>query len=362
MVELFSGTQGSGKTYRSVHHLYHSFCDPKFEFYGNYNRFYTNINEFNFDFFNNFDSSLSHKIKGFSLFSIFKKQVVKEVSFDSPVGYQLDFDELLIHLEELRTLFLNKVPDTKILERAEELKLVNTLFVIDEAYNFFDEKNVILVWWLYYHRHLHQDIFLITPDFSSLYRRYLKAEFFYEAVPASLRLRKNYLSYNRYKKYQLFKNSYIDSIHLKFDPIVHSLYVSGANSQPQKVVHKFILIAVVLALLVTLAFYVFSKVLGSRYDDENATQSSSKSQIASSPSFSPIDRTSSFTVVCIGFECSCMGQNFMMNNFNQYITSYSLQPVETTMASDGILLRTFARNDKFFKEVLNVSIDPTATH
>jgi len=233
------------------------------------------------------------------------------------------------------------------------------LFVIDEAYNYFGEKNLTLIWWIYYHRHLHQDIYLITPDFTSLYRRYLRAEFFYEAVPASLRLRKNYFSYHRYKKYQLFKNSHIDTVHLKFDPIVSSLYVSGANSQPQKVIYKFIIIAVVLAILVTLGFNLFASIWSK--SDSNTTTPSSTSKSQSNP-FVPVDRSSTFTVVCVGFECSLLGQNFSLNDFNQYAKTYALQSVDTTMSSDGVYLRSFARNDKFFKEVLNVTSDTSAAH
>ena len=80
--------------------------------------------------------------------------------------------------------------------RAKKLNLYKALFVIDEAHNFFQTKDDVLVWWLTYHRHLYQDIFLITQNLALIDRKYKPlAEYFYKAVPSSLRLNKKVFKY-----------------------------------------------------------------------------------------------------------------------------------------------------------------------
>lgn len=392
MLEYYTGVPGSGKTYRAVDHAYNCFFDDKHKDFGKYKRLYTNINEFNFDFFNKKnDQTSSGAIKKPTLLGLLiskkhdnKDQFAKvsastsnepldesdggkrelttsenALGRDDDLAISLRMDELLTNLEELRQLYLAKYPDTVLVARATELKLSDSLFIIDEAHNFFDDKNDTLIWWLSYHRHLHQDIILITQNLSLIYRKYLSfGEFFYRAVPSSLRIRSGVFTYHQFIKYQLYKNSHTDTIKVKFNPDVYKLYGSGANTQGKKVIYKFIIIAVVLAVLVTLGFNFFTSSLSS--SDSNIT-TSEKLKNQSTP-FIPVDRSSTFTVVCVGFECSLLGQSFSLQDFNQYAKTYALQSVDTAMSSDGVYLRSFARNDKFFKEVLNVTPDSSVAH
>lgn len=387
MLEYYTGVPGSGKTYRAVDHAYNCFLDDKHKDFGKYKRLYTNINEFNFDFFNkNNDQTSSGAIKKPTLLGFLsskkhdnKDQFAKvsastssepldesdggkrelttsenALGRDDDLAISLRMDELLIHLEELRQLYLAKNPDTVLVARATELKLSDSLFIIDEAHNFFDDKNDTLIWWLSYHRHLHQDIILITQNLSLIYRKYLSfGEFFYRAVPSSLRIRSGVFTYHQFIKYQLYKNSHTDTIKVKFNPDVYKLYGSGANTQGKKVIYKFIIIAIILSFLLFLGF----KFVQSSWSDSNTTENQSQSNVISSSAFVPVDRSSTFTVVCVGFECSLLGQNFSLQDFNQYAKTYALQSVDTTMSSDGVYLRSFARNDRFFKEVLNVTPD-----
>lgn len=351
MLEYYTGVPGSGKTYRAVDHIYNSFLDEKHENFSKYKRFYTNINEFNFEYFNDIETDQSENLKS-------KKPTTKNDPLD-PVANNLDFDHLLANLEILRELYLQKVPDAELMKRADELRLSDSFFVIDEAHNYFDSKNDTLVWWLSYHRHLHQDIMLITQSLDLIYRKYLRfAEFFYRAVPSSLRIRGNVFTYNQYLKWQLFKNSKSGTIKVKFNNEVYKLYGSGANTQGKKVIYKFIIFAVVGIIIAALGFTFFSSSITP--DDSNSTISTAPSSKFVS-SFST-NRSSIFTVACVDFDCSLMGQSFSLAQLNHYTKMYSLEEVETISFSDGVHLRLFARNDRFFKEVLNVTPDTPAAN
>lgn len=382
MLEFYCGVPGSGKTYKAVDHVYNSFLDEKNPNFAKYERFYTNINEFNFHYFNKEDTNpIEVKEEKPSFFGLLKslknsktsvksefikhptkKIVIGELIHDESddIAIELDIDKLIIDLEEIRQLYLSKVPDSELMQRASELRLSDSLFIIDEAHNFFDTKNDTLIWWLSYHRHLHQDIMLITQSFDLIFRRYLKfSEFFYQAVPSSLRVRSGVFTYNQYVKWQLWKNSKVDSIKIKFNPAVYSLYSSGANTQGKKVILKFIIMGVGLMLLAALGFGFFKSTLSKA--DDNTTQTSTSSTITNTPII-PIDRSKSFTIVCVGFDCSYLGQSISLADLNGYTKQYHLQSTQSTMVSDGVFLRTFATNDKFITEVFNVQTDTAASH
>jgi zona occludens toxin len=379
MLEVYEGVPGSGKTYRAVDHVYNSFLDEKNPNFGKYERFYTNINEFNFDYFN-YSKDETQKIEDqkptfFGLIKSLKKAKIQPIEHpktkiekgkliqdeNDSIAIELDIDQLITDLEEIRQLYLSKVPDSELMKRADELKLSNSLFIIDEAHNFFDSANDTLIWWLSYHRHFHQDIMLITQSMQLIYRKYLRfSEFFYRAVPSSLRIRGGVFTYDQFIKWQLFKNSKVDSIKVKFNPDVYALYGSGANTQSKKVIYKFIFIGAGLFLLAALGFGLFRSTLSG--SDDNATAKTSNSATLKSSPASSIDRSKSFTVVCVGFDCSYLGQSISLANLNGYMKQYSLQTVESTMVCDGVFLRTFANNDKFLQEVFNVQTDTTASH
>jgi len=352
MLEFYTGVPGSGKTYRAVDHAYNCFLDEKSKSFGKYARFYTNINEFKFDSFN--VSNVPPLIETHD-----GKKILTFSDDDVKVSILLDMDVLLISLGELRDLYLSKVGDSVMMERADDLHLSNTLFIIDEAHNYFDAKNDVLVWWLSYHRHLHQDIILITQNLSLIYRKYLTfGEFFYRAVPSSLRLRGGIFTYHQFVNYKLFKRDHTDTIKVKFNPAVFALYGSGANTQGKKVILKFIAIAVLLLVVVVLFFNFVSSFIGGG-SDSNTTKSNTPQSTFVTPT---IDRLSTFTVVCIGFDCSALGHTLSLSDLNFYTGKYSLQSIETKLISDDITLRTYGRNDKFLSEVLNVPSSASASN
>lgn len=395
MIEFYTGVPGSGKTYRAVDHIYNSFFDEKHKDFGKYERLFTNINEFNFKYFNEKENELiSGDKEKPTLLGVLKSvknikaspkdQFAKVSATDisqlhdeddggkrelrtnesalasDDVAFNLDMDQLIESLTELRELYLQKVGDSVLVKRAAELNLTYALFVIDESHNFFDAKNDVLIWWLSYHRHLHQDIILITQNLSLIYRKYLSfSEFFYRAVAPSLRIRGGVFTYHQFIKYQMFKTSHTDTIKVKFNKEVYALYGSGANTQSKKVIYKFIAIAVVLFIVVVILFNFISSSFGS--SDNNIT-APTQSSLSSTSLNVPVDRSKSFTVVCVGFDCSYLGQTISLSDLDGYVKQYGIKSIDSIMVSDGVFLRTFASNDKFISEVFNVQTDSSAAH
>lgn len=366
MLEVYTGVPGSGKTYRAVDHAYNCFIDKNSKYYGKYKRLYTNINEFDFDTFNAVDDSVetSPKNQFVKVFSI-KRKKRELIASDSAVvadakALSINFDNLILILDELHKLYLTNATDLELMALADELNVSDSLFIIDEAHNFFSAENKTLIWWLTYHRHLHQDIILITQNFSLIYRKYLTCgEFFYRAVQSSLRVRDGIFTYHQFISSKLYKKDHTDTIKVKFNPAVFALYSSGANTQGKKVIRKFIIIGV---LLVVLVFGFFKLVIPMMWGgaDSNTTKSVNKPQGAFvTPT---IDHSSTFTVVCIGFDCSSLGHTFSLPDLNGYAKQYGLQSIETVVINNDITLRTYGRNDKFSSEVLNVPSSASASN
>lgn len=349
MLEFYVGVPGSGKTYRAVNHIYSCFLDTKSKDFKKYDRFHTNINEFNFSKFNTVSvSSATPKIG-----------IDRIEDLDGPVAIPLKIDDLIEKLAILHVLS-SSVDDSKLIEKAKDLKLFGTLFVIDEAHNFFSELDSTLVWWLSYHRHLHQDIILITQNLSLLNRKYMAfGEFFYRAVSSSMRVRSTVFTYHQYINYKLYKSSHSDTIKVKFNKDVYALYHSGANTQPKKVLHKFIFLASILFVVAAFAFYfVANSVIDD--SDKNSTNKKDNTKLKSVVVNSS-DKPSDFlVVVCVDFECSYQGKIFSLSDMNSYVHKYSLKVIDTTKI-DNVVFRTYSFNDKFFREVVNASKNITFT-
>lgn len=324
MIEIYTGVPGSGKTYRAVSYIYDIFLNKKSKDFGKFTRFYTNINEFAFD------------------------------EFDSMVAYDLNWELLFEKLTQLHKLYMSKVDDSELLELADSLYISNSFFVIDEAHNFFEKKNTVLTWWLSYHRHLHQNIILITQNLSLIETKYKSfSEFFYKAIPSSLRVFGSTLKYEQYIGSRMFKTQRSEKFSLKFNPDIYALYSSGANTQGKKVIYKYIGFAVVgLSLLVTMGFLILHFLFPS-----NDVKKDSSKTVSNTPKSLPISQNdpNSYT---LSFVCNfddCHTQSFIIPNrdMKYYITKYKLIVLSSYPLDNGFYIYTYQAPKKFVNEVLN---------
>ena len=229
MITFLLGLPGSGKTYYAVDRIFNNFSkdetakrDKKVTF----KSCYTNINEFKFD-----------KIENVNEFN---------------------FDDFYSHLKELHTMYKAKHTDEELVKYLEDLNLKDTLFVIDEAHNFFDKKDVVLVWWLSYHRHLYHELILITQNLSLIESKYKSfSEFFYVAKPQSLTFDKRYFKYNVFCSSRLTKASQSGSIKIKRNSKVFALYKSGDSINASNVILKYILISLTIFIILFIFVYFF---------------------------------------------------------------------------------------------------------
>ena len=241
MITYLVGNPGSGKTYYAVFKIYQLFLfKPQNSFLSKfikpekqkeYTYCYTNINEFKF------------------------------------------YADMSI----LYALYLSKVTDAELNERAKELNLSGVFIVLDEAHNFLKAKeDPVLVWWLTYHRHLYQDIYLITQDLSLISNEYKRiAEHFLKAVDSAKRLFKNKFRYILYGSYKMYQKDAMQKFHIPYLQEVFNLYHSGQDSSQKSFVRKFFYISLFVFIALSIYFYFFLKSLTSdvsedRQPDQNS--------------------------------------------------------------------------------------------
>jgi len=274
MITYIVGNPGSGKTYYAVFKIHQLFIfKPKDTFLSKvikpekqkeYLYCYTNINGFKFDLDDKF--------------------------------IKFDYEKFYSDLEVLYLLYMDKVGDDVLNEKAKELNLHNVLIILDEAHNFFKAKeDNILVWWLTYHRHLYQDIMLITQDLSLISNEYKRiAEHFLKAVDSSKRLFKNKFRYMLYGSYKMYQKDVMQKFHVPYMKEVFNLYHSGQNASQKSFVRKFLYVSLFLFITLSIYFYFFvqsfnSDEAASTSDDPAPAPSQNPSHQESSPKQSNSD-------------------------------------------------------------------------
>ncbi|MBU0923942.1 hypothetical protein KKG81_03575, partial [bacterium] len=128
-IKYYTGVPRSGKTYKAMVLLYYTFVKPK-------NKTYIKIKDYNLN--------EDEKIISLYKFLFFKIYVIQEVLFDNAYTninqfnfeisekiLHLDFSDLYNKLKTLHNLYLLKKTDYELIEKAKELNIYRTLFVID---------------------------------------------------------------------------------------------------------------------------------------------------------------------------------------------------------------------------------------
>jgi zona occludens toxin len=226
MIILLTGLPGSGKSLKASKMIYDLAYDVKSKDYKKRKRVYTNLDQFDFD-------KCNHET---------------DIEF---IPYSME----TLH-ENLSDLYMmREESDDVLLEYCESKHLNDAYYIIDEAHNDFMKQDKVLIWWLSYHRHLHQDIVLITQNktlINSYYRHF--PEFFYHAQPASKRIFNRSARYKVYSSFGHFKKDLIKTETVKIDKKYFSLYHSGDHSKPVNIIRRFAFIALILSVLTVVSF------------------------------------------------------------------------------------------------------------
>jgi len=215
MIILLTGLPGSGKSLKASQTIYDLAFNDKSKDYKKRSRVYTNLDQFDFEKCNN----------------------ETDVEF-IPYSFEMIY-------ESLNDLFMmREESDDVLLQYCDEKHLSDAYFIIDEAHNDFMKQDKVLIWWLSYHRHLYQDIILITQNktlINSYYRHF--PEFFYHAQPASKRIFSRSARYKVYSSFGHFKKDLIRTETVKIDKRYFSLYHSGDHQKPMNIIRRFAFIA-----------------------------------------------------------------------------------------------------------------------
>ncbi|MDR0579221.1 MAG: DUF2075 domain-containing protein [Campylobacteraceae bacterium] len=296
MISYIVGIPGSGKTALAVDHILKHKKDSK------YTTIYQNINQFDYK-----------KIKN---------------------CIPLDWDKLYDSLSQLYVLYKQKATDDELLQIANNFDLVDVLIVIDECHNYLDKRDVVLIWWLSYHRHLKQDIFLITQNLALVDAKYKAfAEVFYKAIPPLLRWRHHILKYNLYSSSKMIKADKFEVLKLNTKTNnVFKYYKSGANSKNKPILLKFILISVFMFFLgfllwkITFGRYISNDKPKSQTPSfQNQAVATKSNQPKTFKSFDLSDRYSDLHVLinfyCVSDICYINSKKFALNEIVSFVNN-----------------------------------------
>lgn len=262
-ISFLAGIPGSGKTYYAVYQIYNTFLkdnnndkkgifSSKKEKVKEYDYLYTNINEFNFNLDERF------------------------LKYEHDLFYE--------KINILYSLYISNANDNELIEKAKELKLYNSLIVIDECHNFYNNEDEILVWFLTYHRHLYIDVFMITQDLSLVSTRYKTiAEFFYQALPNAKKINTSKFKYRQFISYKMYKSDKINDFTLPAQKEVFSLYVSGAKNNSKSVINRYLFVSSLLLILFIFLLSLLKNYIFSSSDNKETNEKlTNNNQISSS--------------------------------------------------------------------------------
>ena len=272
MINFLVGVPGSGKTYYAVNYIYNNYILKDTD-----SHLYTNIAMFKFD--------LSDKF------------------------YQFDFDNFYSSLEILFNMYSSNYSEDDLVLKAKELNIFKADFVIDEAHNFFDKDNKILIWFLTYHRHLYCNVFLITQNLLLIHYKYkYLAEFFIKSKNSSISfMSSKYFYYTFFSDDKLTEKVEVKKI--KKDKKVFALYASADSVKSKNFFNKFFIYFIVLSFFTILGFFFLSHLFSSdsSLDSKNNSKNNSKDNshfVSSSKNSNSYDHFDTiFIYSCFGSYC-----------------------------------------------------------
>lgn len=316
-ISYIVGIPRSGKSYLAVYKLWQKFIykpkprrflkflDKKDNDKKQYLHCFTNINQFDF--------SKSEKI------------------------HPLDFETLYQNLLFLYDKYKMGSDDDELIEYAKDFNLYKTFFVLDECHNFLtDREDKIITWWLTYHGHLYQDIYLITQNLDLVSKEYKKiAEFFYMAVEPSKRLNTKKFRYVQFSSYKMFQKDLIKGGGYNLPQLeeVFNLYKSGDKNLSKSIVQKYIKLSVFLIVFLLICGYFFLK----QFDKSSpSAKPLVKDEVLNYDSgfiqkYKNTNDIHSFfyNIVCIGFFCKYKDFKFPSDVYSTYLNKNKDYQIQT---------------------------------
>jgi len=375
MIAYYLGIPGSGKTYFAVNEIYNNFSDNKDikkNLKKDYLNCYTNINEFRFDlvknvYFLNLDEFYNKLTELYNFFHN-KESVVPRKKKNNIDTHGLSLAEIKKLKNASDTDSKKNITDSELIEKAKELNIYKTLIIIDECHNFLDSQDKVKIWWLTYHRHIFQDIYLITQNLQLVHAKYKPlAESFFKAKSQSLTLDKRYFQYMYYTDSRMTRASYVSTNKVKLNQNVFKLYKSGDSVKSKNVVLRFIYISLIMLVILLIVGYSYYHFFVTP-EIENAKSSQANHSIVKNIVVDSTDNYDTDSLIFMSFICTdsmCSYKNlyfdikilsFARDNFNLEIIStrriFSESLVSVVVDSEFIEFIKGGKDDSFSPDSL----------
>lgn len=297
MVQFVTGVPGSGKTYYGIFIIFINFA---------------------MDLLNN------KKFKKLKSFAISKTKYktcltnLNELKFDNFQNVKpLNFNDFRVQLSKLYNLYKLNYTDSQLEDVMKDEDFFYTLIVIDECHNVLNKDDEVLVWWLSYHRHFHQDIILITQDIPLVNSKYKAfTEFYYKAIPSSRKLFNTEMVYHQYTGHQMYKTQKATTKKLPIVKEVFSLYGSGENNSQKSLVKHYLILAFSIFIFLLIGLYFVLSNMGS--SDDNKIENTNKlpttpapiQNVSINPQVLPIQDSTYYEMSCNKNLCFVNGNVF----------------------------------------------------
>jgi zona occludens toxin (predicted ATPase) len=261
-----------------------------------------------------------------------------KINIDHPNYVYKNEDEIVQYIDDIQSRFANVKDFPLLIESLKKEQFYSALIIVDEAHLLgFRKKHEGIVNWLSVHRHVHQDIWLVTQTLKKIDAVYLlDVHYYYKMVDPHKRVNKNLIGYY---KYDGVGGDRIETKYYRPDPQVFDIYTTGkADSSTNVFIWKlFGLVGFIfLALYLVYHFLVSSMTSFDRHIDKAKSSASSDlntTKIISSHNSNNLPRVKSFSKYC-----TIKTKLLQSETKAQQIKDWSI--IEPIFVKDSFTLRT----------------------
>lgn len=226
-------------------------------------------------------------------------------------------------LKNIIELFSHQDDSHKYIAMAKEMGIYGISIYFDECHTKLDRQKKEIVWWLSIHRHLDQNIFLITQNKGIVAQKYrLFPEIFIFAHTASTRFLSSTMRYSEYSSFSMNKNDRIRKFSHKYDKKYFSYYRTGAHNKGTNTLRKKVYTILAFALVPILFLYFFMTSFSSSQDKKDLDKPEVVSSLKKKKSIKKIKKSIPYIEV---------GLSDKYLNINGWLFSVSLKNVQNLL-------------------------------
>lgn len=175
------------------------------------------------------------------------------------------------YYKKISRIFKYKENADKAIKLAKRFNIYGVSIYYDECHLELQKQNKIVIWWLSWHRHISQTIYLITQSKGTLaqvYRAY--PEIFVDAHPATKRMFGSVMRYTEFASYKMGKDDVIRKFSIKIDSKIFEIYRTGASTKgTSSLRNKVYLILAFTAVPIVIFYFLFTRFTPDKKSDDN---------------------------------------------------------------------------------------------